>query len=67
MLVLSRNRSEVIVVGDSDEPLSCIRITVVDCGSGLVKLGIDAPSAVPVHRMEVWERSQSARSPPPVS
>lgn len=52
MLVLSRQRDEVIMIGDD------IRITVVDIRLNDVKLGIDAPKSVPVHRLEVWEAKQ---------
>ncbi|MHA7209585.1 carbon storage regulator [Arthrobacter sp. MDT1-65] len=47
MLVLSRKVGEKIVIGDS------IAITVLDVRSDGIKLGIDAPRSVPVHRGEV--------------
>lgn len=50
MLVLARKRHEVILIGGD------IRITVVDFPSpGKVRIGIDAPKKVPVHRLEVVE------------
>jgi len=49
MLVLSRERGETIVIGDD------IKITVVDIRGEKVRLGIDAPARVPVHRKEVYE------------
>ncbi len=49
MLVLSRQRNESIVIGDD------IVITVVDVRGDKVKLGIEAPKEVPVHRREVYE------------
>lgn len=52
MLVLSRNQNESIMVGDE------IKITVVDVRGRRVRLGIDAPRDVGVHRQEVWERIQ---------
>lgn len=48
MLVLSRQREEVICIGDS------IRITIVDIRGDKVRIGIDAPPDVPVHREEVY-------------
>lgn len=49
MLVLSRQRDETIVIGDD------IEITVVDIRGEKVRLGINAPPHVPVHRKEVYE------------
>lgn len=49
MLVLSRERDGVIMIGDD------IRITVVDIRGDKVRLGITAPTNVPVHRLEVYE------------
>ena len=52
MLVLSRQRDETIMIGDD------IEITVVDIRRDKVRLGIRAPSKVPVHRKEVYEAIQ---------
>ena len=49
MLVLSRHRDESIMIGDN------IVITVVDIRGDKVRLGIQAPTDVPVHREEVYE------------
>ncbi len=49
MLVLSRQRDEVIKIGDD------IEITVVDIRGDKVRLGITAPKDVAVHRKEVYE------------
>jgi len=49
MLVLSRKRDERIVIGDN------IVITVVEVRGDKVRLGIEAPTEVPVHRQEVLE------------
>ena len=54
MLVLSRKKSESIVVNDS------ITITVVEIRGDKVRLGIDAPRDVPVHRSEVFEAIRKA-------
>lgn len=61
MLVLSRKRDERIVIGDN------IVITVVDVRGDKVRLGIEAPAEVPVHRQEVLDalrRSAAAETPP---
>ena len=52
MLVLSRQRDQSIIIGDN------IVITVVDVRGDKVRLGIDAPSEIPVHRREVYEAIQ---------
>ena len=52
MLVLSRKRNESIVIDTSDGP---VEITVVDIRGDKVRLGCDAPRAVPVHRREVYD------------
>ncbi|GIX05455.1 MAG: carbon storage regulator [Planctomycetaceae bacterium] len=49
MLVLSRQRDESIFIGDN------IKITVVDIRGDKVRLGIEAPTEIPVHRQEVYE------------
>lgn len=49
MLVLSRKTDESIIVGDN------IRIVVVEVRGDKVRLGIEAPSDIPVHRQEVYE------------
>src|SRR5204863_9934211 len=49
MLVLSRQRDETIMIGDE------IEITVVDIRGDKVRLGITAPTRIPVHRKEVYE------------
>ncbi len=49
MLVLSRQRDETIMIGDD------IEITVVDIRGDKVRLGINAPRQVQVHRKEVYE------------
>ncbi len=49
MLVLSRHRDESIMIGDD------VVVTIVDIRGDKVRLGIDAPQAIPVHRQEVYE------------
>ena len=52
MLVLSRHRDESIIIGDD------VIITIVDIRGDKVRLGIDAPQDIPVHRREVYEAIQ---------
>ena len=49
MLVLSRHRDESIMIGDD------VMITIVDIRGDKVRLGIDAPNEIPVHRQEVYD------------
>jgi carbon storage regulator len=49
MLVLSRQRDETIMIGDD------IEITVVDIRGDKVRLGINAPREIQVHRKEVYD------------
>ncbi len=52
MLVLSRHRDESIIIAGN------IVVTVVDIRGDKVRLGIDAPREVPVHRQEVFDAIQ---------
>ena len=67
MLVLSRQRDESIIIADN------IKITIVDIRGDKVRLGIDAPKEIPVHRQEVFDaiqrendkQSETTANPPP--
>ena len=52
MLVLSRQRDESIVIGDN------VVVTIVDVRGDRVRLGIEAPREVSVHRREVYDAIQ---------
>lgn len=52
MLVLSRQRDESIMIGDK------VVVTIVDIRGDKVRLGIEAPEEIPVHRQEVYEAIQ---------
>ena len=52
MLVLSRQRDESIIIGDN------VIVTIVDVRGDKVRLGIEAPREVSVHRREVYEAIQ---------
>lgn len=52
MLVLSRKKDEKIIIGDN------ITVMVIEIRGDKVRLGIDAPKEVSVHRQEVYEAIQ---------
>lgn len=54
MLVLSRKKNESIVINNE------ITIVVVEIRGDKVRLGVEAPKEVPVHRREVYEAIKKA-------
>jgi carbon storage regulator len=56
MLVLSRKKDESIIINDH------IRVTVVEIRGDKVRLGIEAPKDISVHRREVYEAIQSQKA-----
>ncbi|GAB6100040.1 hypothetical protein JCM16358_19190 [Halanaerocella petrolearia] len=50
MLVLTRREEESIMVGDD------IEITVVNVAGNRVRIGIDAPEDIEIHRKEIYEQ-----------
>ena len=61
MLVLSRRPNESIVINDK------IVITVIEIRGDKVRLGIEAPRDVPVHRSEVYSAIQRAEAEAPAT
>jgi carbon storage regulator len=55
MLVLSRNLNESVMIGDD------VVITIVDIRGGQVRIGIQAPDDVQVHRQEVYDAIKKGR------
>ena len=53
MLVLSRKLNESIVINEN------VVVTVLSVKGDNVRLGIDAPLEIPVHRQEVYEKMQN--------
>ena len=50
MLVLSRKRNQVIVIGDGPD---AVRLTVLGTKRGQISLGIEAPRELPIYREEL--------------
>ena len=55
MLVLSRKKNESIIINND------IKIVVVEIRGDKVRLGVEAPREVPVHRREVYDAIQRSR------
>lgn len=58
MLILTRRISETLIIGKGED---AIRVRVLGVNGAQVRLGIEAPKEVPVHREEVFERIQAEK------
>lgn len=58
MLVLSRYKDQSIYIGDD------IVVTIVDVRGDRIRLGIEAPPTVAVHRQEIYEAIQKDKQSP---
>lgn len=56
MLILTRRVDEALLIGDD------VTITVLEIRGNQVRLGINAPREITVHREEVYERIQAEKS-----
>ena len=56
MLVVSRQRDEVLMIGDN------VAVTIIDIRGDKVRIGIAAPKEIAVHRKEVYDAIRNARS-----
>ena len=63
MLVLTRKMHESVVVGGSTGFERLLKVTVIEIGTGKVRLGFEVDPMVPVHRSEVWNRIHAAGEP----
>lgn len=57
MLVLSRKKNESIFVNNN------IKITIVEIAENRVRIGIEAPKDIPIHREENLTKSKNGQSP----
>ncbi|RRV07976.1 carbon storage regulator [Pseudomonas sp. v388] len=58
MLVLTRDVSETFAIGEE------ITVQILGVNGNQVRLGIDAPKSIKIHRAEVFKRIASKRTPP---
>ena len=58
MLILTRRIGESLMIGDD------VTVTVLGVKGNQVRVGVNAPREVAVHRQEIYERLQAGQAPP---
>lgn len=58
MLILTRRIGETLMIGDD------VSITVLGVKGNQVRIGIEAPKDVPVHREEIYQKIQTEQTSP---
>ncbi|MDY4593720.1 MAG: carbon storage regulator CsrA [[Pasteurella] aerogenes] len=60
MLILTRKVGESLLIGDD------ISVTILSIRGNQVKIGVDAPKDVSVHREEIYQRIKEAQGEQPI-
>ncbi|MCI7478947.1 carbon storage regulator CsrA [[Pasteurella] aerogenes] len=60
MLILTRKVGESLLIGDD------ISVTILNIRGNQVKIGVDAPKDVSVHREEIYQRIKEAQGEQPI-
>lgn len=55
MLILTRRISESVIIGDD------VKVTVLGVNGNQIRIGIEAPKDVSIHREEIYERIQKEK------
>jgi carbon storage regulator len=56
MLILTRRVGETLVVGDD------VKITVLGINGSQVRIGVEAPKEIPIHREEIYMKIQKEKN-----
>ena len=57
MLILTRRVGETLKIGDE------VEVTILSVKGNQIRIGVNAPREVEVHRLEIWEKIQAEKKP----